>query len=622
MSDLLCSGHHTYDMLNVPTHVQDSGLLQYDVNHYGISLEVNDTSTYISGYTEILATALDAIDELVFELNSVQEVDSIFLNEQKINSYTHANNLIKIAPGVNLMKDNQFKARVHYHGAGGQNGFYSGISNRKDGEWGSSVTYTLSEPFRASDWFVCKQVLNDKADSADIYISVAQNLKAGSNGILMSIDSLSGTMHRYHWRSRYPIAYYLLSFSVSKYRDYSFYAKASSLQDSLLIQNYIYDVPGYLEQNKERIDKTGEMIGLFSNIFIPYPFQKEKYGHCLAPLGGGMEHQTMTSLSGFGFNLVAHELAHQWFGDNVTCASWQDIWINEGFASYGEYLALETLKSRTEADLWMRQAHDWAFKEPAGSVYIPVEDADKVYRIFSNSLSYKKGAALIHMIRYEIGDDRMFFKIMANFQNLFADSVATGQDFLDVLNESSELNFDGFFEQWYYGQGFPQFQFFWWQTNDSLMIDIRQSGSSQETPFFKIPIDISLQFEDGRDSVVRIICDNPEMMINIPINRPVINLVPDPENWILDKSQVTRKVVPNGYFSVNPNPFGDNLNIVFHTGIGNRDIILSDLSGKVLEKHFSQEAKFILNTQGLRQGLYLLQVLEGDESYTTRIVRQ
>lgn len=622
VSDPDCSGQHAYNVLNVPTHVQDSALLSYDVSHYEISLDVNDTNTYISGYTGILARALEPVDELVFELSSVLQVDSIFLDGQKITSFNHEKDLVKFVPIVSLKKDVLFKARVHYHGASGQNSFFSGISNRTDGQWGSRVTFTLSEPFRALDWFVCKQVLNDKADSADIYITVAENLKAGSNGLLAGIDSLSAEMVRYHWRSRYPIAYYLLSLSVSKYRDYSFYTKTASLEDSILIQNYIYDVPGYFEENKEKIDATADMIRLFSNLFSAYPFPKEKYGHCLAPVGGGMEHQTMTTLSSFRFNLVSHELAHQWFGDNVTCASWQDIWINEGFASYSEYLALESLKSPSEADFWMGQAHDWAFKEPEGSVYIPLEDAGEGYRIFSTALSYKKGAALLHMIRYELQDDSTFFKTLANFQDQFADSVATGQDFLNVLNETSGSDFDRFFEQWYYGQGFPQFQFSWWQTADSVIIDIRQYGSSDKTPFFLTSFDLGLQLENGRDSIIRITCDQPEMRVSIRIDRPVINLVPDPENWILDQSQVTRKVISNGYFSVNPNPFGENLNIVFRAGSGNREIVLSDLSGKVIVKQFSKEAVVTLNTRNLRQGLYLLNVKEGNESYTTRVVRQ
>ncbi len=616
-----CSGPLSYEMLNVHTHVADSGLLMYDIHYYGINLEVSDTSTYLSGYTDILATALGATDELVFELNDQLQVDSVFIGGLKTDLYTHENSLIRIAAQLPLQKDERFMLRVCYKGAAGQTGFFSGISNRTDVEWGNRVTYTLSEPFRALDWFVCKQVLDDKADSADINITVDQGLMAGSNGVLAGIDSLPGNKLRYRWRSRYPIAYYLLSLSVSKYQDYSLYAKLDSRTDSILIQNFIYNEETYLEQHKEQIDATADLIRFYSGIFSEYPFLREKYGHSLAPMGGGMEHQTMTTLSSFSFTLVAHELTHQWYGNNVTCASWQDIWVHEGFASYGEYLALEELKSPEEARAWMDQAHEWAMSDPVGSVYIPEKDAEDAARIFSRALSYKKGASLLHMIRYELGDDSIFFETLSRFQVRFADSVATGRDFLDVLNETSGSNFDWFFDQWYYGQGFPMFEFTWWQTGDSVIIEILQSPSSENTPFFKTRLDLALQIEQGGDTLIGIICDRPYMRVGVRSDRLVSGLVPDPDNWVLDRSQVLKKIISNGYFTVGPNPFGDELNIVFQSGIAKREIQLCDISGKVLEKHSSRSGTFTLDTHYLRQGLYLLQVKEGNESYTTKVIR-
>ncbi len=620
--DWPCSRHSMFPMNDVPTHVRDSSLLLYDVNHYGISLEVNDTSTFISGYTDILATALGQMEELVFELSSSYQVDSVFQDGERLESFTHLADLVRITPRVPPVIGEKFTVRVYYHGEGGQNGFFAGISNRTDLAWGQRVTYTLSEPFLSLDWFVCKQVLPDKADSADVFLTVGDSLMAGSNGILAGVDSLPGGKLRYHWKTRYPVAYYLLSLAVSRYREYSFYADSEFLPDSLLIQNYIYDDPQYLEQNRDGIDATAALIDLYSRLFVPYPFFREKYGHCLAPIGGGMEHQTMTTLNGFSFTLVAHELTHQWFGDNVTCASWQDIWIHEGFASYGEYLALEALVSPEAAREWMGRAHEMALTEPEGSVYIPEEDAGDEYRIFSAALSYKKGAALLHMIRYELGNDSLFFRTLSEFQLRYADSVATGRDFMEVLNEISGSDFGWFFDQWYFGQGFPEFLFTWWQSADSLVVEIIQSGSSPGTPFFRTGLDLELQFESGGDTLVRIRCDSPLMTIRIPMEIPVAKLVPDPGNWVLQRSEVIRKIVSAGYLKVSPNPFGEELNIRFLAGAGDREIILSDLNGRILERHFSSSGSYTLHTGELVQGLYFLKVNEGKETYTTRVVRQ
>ena len=617
-----CSGHHVFGISNVPTHVSDSALLDYDVLFYGIDLEVNDTSTFVKGSTHILVSAVEEMDEVVFELSISMTVDSIFIDGKKVPAYSHGKDLVRITPEVSLEAGKQFSTRIFYHGTGGQYGFFSGISNRYDSFWGKNVTYTLSEPFHAMDWFACKQVLTDKADSAYIYLTVADHLKAGSNGLLTAVDSLPGNLVRYKWETRYPIAFYLLSLSVSEYIDYSYYLHPEQSPDSFLFQNYIYDTAAYLLQNKDDIDATGDMIELYSWIFGNYPFWREKYGHCVAPMGGGMEHQTMTTLVNFGFNLVAHELAHQWFGDNVTCASWQDIWINEGFASYAEYLALEQLVSKREADYWMETAHDRVYTEPEGSVYVPEEDAADEFRIFSYALSYKKGAALLHMIRYELDDDSVFYETLENFQVQFADSVATGDDFLAVLNETSGMTFDWFFDQWYYGQGYPEFNFVWWQTTDSLFIVADQKGSSPATPFFRTSLDIGLILEDGQNNSLRIDYDSPSKTIQIPMKQRVLDVIPDPTNWIVDISQVVHRFVTNAYFSVNPNPFTDRLNVVFNTGAAERDIILTDINGRLVDRVNSHSWTVSIPTHDLAPGVYLLRVLAGKDEYSAKVVRQ
>ena len=160
------------------------------------------------------------------------------------------------------------------------------------------------------------------------------------------------------------------------------------------------------------------MITSFSRLLMDYPFSEEKYGHAMAPMGGGMEHQTMTTLQDFGFFLVAHELAHQWFGDHITCGNWQDIWINEGFASYMEYVAAQELLGQEAADGWMTNAMSVAKSRTRGSVFVPEEGVEDEYRLFDYALSYKKGAILLHMIRYELDDDDLFFGALRQYLGL------------------------------------------------------------------------------------------------------------------------------------------------------------------------------------------------------------
>jgi hypothetical protein len=226
------------------------------------------------------------------------------------------------------------------------------------------------------------------------------------------------------------------------------------------------------------------------------------------------------------------------------------------------------------------------------------------------------------MIRYEMGDDSLFFQTLINFQERFADSVATGDDFLAVLNETSGITFDGFFDQWYYGQGFPEFNFAWWQTTDSLYIVAEQKGSSLATPFFRTTMDIGLIFEDGQNSSLQIDYDTPTKTIGIPMKQKVQDVVPDPENWIIDISHVVHRYTTNAYFTVNPNPFDDQLKIVFNTGAAKRDIILSDIHGRPVNRVSSYGWTVNIPAGDLAPGVYLLRVLAGKDEYSAKVVKQ
>ena len=609
--------------MNADTYVADPALLNYDVIFYYIDLEANDASTYIKGFTEMQAVVVSGnLSEIVVELSAVFSIDSILIEGSRTDSFAKAGDIIRINPDETFQKNDHFTSRVYYHGSGGNNTFFSGISNQIDHEWNQPVTYTLSEPFHASDWFACKQVLTDKADSAYIFITTDTSLMAGSNGLLSTVTELPEGRHRFEWKTNYPIAFYLLSMCVSDYQDYSGYAFPEKGQDKILIQNYIYDTSGFLAENKEDIDMTADLIELYSELFSMYPFKKEKYGHCYAPMGGGMEHQTMTTLSSFNFGLVAHELGHMWFGDNVTCATWQDIWINEGFASYTEYLALQFLVSYEEAQSWMVNAHDRARNEPDGSIYIPEEDATEVWRIFSGSLSYKKGASIIHMLRYELDNDSVFFDVLRNFQKAYKDSVATGMDFLQVLEETSGMEFDWFFDQWYFGKGFAKYSFTWWQNKDSLNISSIQTGSSDDTPFFRTHMDFLVTFVDGTDSLIRLEQTENEHLFQVSVPNFVFNVIADPENWILESSSIIKKPVAGGTFSVGPNPFTEEIIIEFNYTNFNRDITISDMTGKVVGKFETSNQLVSVPVHNLTRGVYIISVKEGGKISSTKIIKE
>ena len=321
----------------------------YDIHFVNLDLNISDQSTFISGNATILAEIIEPLDTLLFDFCNFMTLDSIFINDKKV-SAIHKNDVIEYIFETPLNNNEEFIAQIYYHGTPYQYG--GGVTNDYDSQYGKNVTWTLSESFHAMEWWHCKQVLSDKIDSTHIFLTCDDDCMAGSNGLLTNVVDLPNNKKRFEWKSNYPINYYLISFAVAEYQDYSVYANPEGAEP-ILVQNFVYDNSYYLSENKEEIDNTIDLIEVFSDKFGLYPFADEKYGHCLTTLGGGMEHQTMTTLGSFGFGLVAHELGHMWFGDYVTCASWQDIWINEGFASYTEYVAAENLLSKEDASGWM-----------------------------------------------------------------------------------------------------------------------------------------------------------------------------------------------------------------------------------------------------------------------------
>lgn len=592
----------------------------YDVKFYKLDLEASDSTTYLSGSVTVLVEVLKTpFNEIVLELSDNMTIDSILVDDI-IADFVHQNDEIVISTDAAYETNSLVNIQIFYSGSGRNLAKYSGIYNQYSFQLNRYVTYTLSEPFYSKEWFPCKQVLTDKADSVFIFITTDSTLMAGSNGLLASVTNMPGNKVRYEWKSFYPVAYYLISLSVADYYDYSFYTGNNGSDDSVLVQNYIYNKQEYINNNIEDINKTGDLINLFSELFGPYPFAKEKYGHCVVPMGGGMEHQTMTSLGNFSFGLVAHELAHQWFGNNVTCGSWHDIWINEGFASYSEYLANQYLLSQDNADIWMLNAHDIVYMEATGSIYVPDELMDDPARIFNNRLSYKKGAAIIHMIRQELDNDSLFFGILQEFQSLFKDSVALGMDFKDLLEQRSGIDFTDFFNQWYFGEGYPELNVSWEYSDDTLSISSFQTTSSKVTPLFNTLTEYKIVLPKGDTSVfLRQKSNLDQYKLYMPLKVKSVRV--DPENWLLMKINLQNIFNIDEKYSVYPNPGKDKILIHFNDPDTKYEIYVTDMLGKIVDNFESTRQVYEYYLDALPKGLYFLLIKAEDKLYSSKFVK-
>ena len=508
---------------------------RYNVHYYELDLAMTNLNTSVSGTAEIHATANENLDSALFELFPTFTISEIRVNGTPI-TYSRVNSAIKVP--VNTNAGNAFIIAVDYSGTpptaatnplGG-----SGMTNATSPSWGNRVTWSLSESFAAYEWWPCKQSLSDKADSSAVKLTVPNNCKGGSNGILENVVPLGNGTTRYEWKNRHMINYYLISVAVAKYIEYNIYANPVGATAPILIQNYIYDNPATLPNFQADIDETVDFMVLFSDLFGLYPFADEKYGHCMAPLSGGMEHQTMTTQGFFEKSLTAHELGHQWFGNNVTCASWTDIWVNEGFASYSEYLMKEALYPAERAQ-HLTDIHANIMSQPNGAVW--VLDSLNESRIFDGRLTYDKGGAIIHTFRFMINDDSLFFAALKNFQTNFKDSVAFGTDVKAELEAASGLDFTEAFDQWYFGEGYPTYSTRWNSVGSDLLLEITHTTSvSSITPTFTNPLEIKFARSGLADTTIRFDISSNLNQFFVPAIGTVTNISAiDPSNWIINK---------------------------------------------------------------------------------------
>jgi aminopeptidase N len=344
------------------------------------------------------------------------------------------------------------------------------------------------------------------------------------------------------------------------------------------------------------------------------PYANEKYGHCMAPLSGGMEHQTMTTQGFFTPWLTAHELGHQWWGDYLTCGSWCDIWVNEGFASYSEYLMLENLYPANDAANDMIDRHDNIMSQNGGSVW--VLDSLNESRIFSGRLTYDKGAAILHTFRYILNDDVAFFDALHNLQADFADSTLIGLDVKEALETTSGLNLDDAFQEWYFGEGFPTYSARWNKIGGDLILEISHTTSSS-TPTFTNPIDVRFSKTFGPDTTLRLdINSNLEQFTFYNMGN-INNLVSiDPDNYIINDigtivkdvtftNSIEQLETQNDY-AISPNP--SNGNYIVETGmIGSHSFQIHDTKGRLIQEgSFSNSLSIDLTAE--LSGNYILRL--------------
>lgn len=465
--------------------IENGSYNQWDLTYNRLELTIDPTKWYISGKVLFTFTSLaDKLNTITIDLHDSLTVQSITSGSQSL-TWTHEDGYVTFNLPKELNKNEIGSFTVSYEGKPTPSGFGSFIQEMHDT---IPVIFTLSEPTGAKEWWPCKESLSDKIDSIDVLVETPSQYRSASNGLLIS-DVVANGKRICHWKHRHPIANYLIFFSSTQYEIYSDWA---TLEDGKKVEilNYVY--PESLEDAKTNTPTTKEFMKFYSQKFIDYPFSDEKYGHAQFGWNGGMEHQTMTSVGVFYPYILAHELAHQWFGDYITCADWHEIWLNEGFATYLEGMVLYE-SDTTLWKSWKQNKLTSITSLPGGSVY--VDDITSVDRLFDGRLSYQKGAYVLHLLRGQIGDDA-FFKGMQNYLTdpRSINGFASTDLFRENMEKAADTTLTEFFTDWIWGEGYPVYDFEWSYSDQQIIINVYQQPSVSTGPFFemKLPVTITI----------------------------------------------------------------------------------------------------------------------------------
>ena len=533
-----------------------------DVGYYFLNLKINPGQRFLEGEVQInLLTKEDNLSSFFLDLNNSFKVDSVIVNGALVD-YLHESNQLKISLSQSVPTGTLLETMVYYRGVPVQGGDNFSIEFTMHN--GQPVIWTLSEPYDAPTWFPCVDNQADKADSVDIWVTLPSYFTVASQGLLQEIQQHADGTNTAKWKSRYPIAHYLISIAASNYQKEERYFHYSE-NDSMLVADYLYPETRANPALAPLLDRTVEMLQLFSDKYGLYPFINEKYGHAMFGFGGGMEHQTISSMGGFSFGLIAHELAHQWFGDHVTCKTWRDIWVNEGFAEFSALYAGEVFigKDKYERDIasYMQNA-----KVVEGTVAI--EDPSSVDAIFDFRKTYVKGSLILHMLRGVLGDD-VFFQVLKEYQTTeFAFGAVSIEDFQLVAERVSGQSLQWFFDEWLFGEGYPQYTFGWAETGEkSLTIQVNNTGTSSKTPYFTMPVELLVNYNDGSSELLKVFVDSDQLMLNVDLAKKGVSSVEfDPNNLILKDLSLLAGIdilgLPaSGQLKVFPNPVNELLQV-------------------------------------------------------------
>ncbi len=591
--------------------------LNYDITYHKLEFTINPTVKFVTGKITTTYTALSNMNSITFDFANQLTVSSIKKGTTNLTFVEDANNQLIVTLPATQVAGTSATIEISYSGVPPANGFDSFVQSTHSG---SPIIWTLSEPFGARDWWPCKQDLNDKIDSIDVYITAPSQYVSVSNGVETSAPVISGGNKTTHFHHGYPIPAYLIAIAVTNYQVFS--QTAGTEPNTFPIVNYIY--PENYTTAVPQLNETLAIMDLYETLFEPYPFRNEKYGHAQFSWGGGMEHTTVSFMQNFSRQLIAHELGHQWFGNKVTCGTWNDIWLNEGFATYMATLVIENFDG---LDAFVTEKSDMIaniVSSPNGNLYLTDAQATNVNRIFSGRLSYDKGAMVLEMLRFKLGDAAFFLAL----QNYLADpnlayKYAVTSNLQSHLEAVYGQSLTEFFNDWIYNQGYPTYTITAqnWGAGQARFV-VNQTQSDASVSFFEMPVPVRIYGANGEQAdLILNNSTNGEVLITaVPF--PITSVVFDPEKHLISRNSTS--TLGNQDFDLGnaialyPNPSSDEVHIQMPSIVGIEKVIIYNNLGQKVMEHSTTD----FSVSSLASGVHYIDIQTTEGTFHKKFIKK
>lgn len=517
-----------------PFSLQESRDLEsYDVLYYDLDMTLFSDDDFHTGTVRMdLASLENDLTSLTLHAGTNLSITSVSDGSDPL-TFQHTGELVEVTLNTPLNTGDTMSCLIEFTATHNGDGIMSTQEYNVQTEETIQVDAVQAEPFDARNWWPCKDDTRDKADSVRVRVMTDVDNMVVGNGVLESdTDNGDGT-RTFQWFERWPIVTYLVAIAVAPFNHYETVWEYDDVQ--LPMHDWSW---GFDEEFQQEATEFGmDALTVLSNLYGLYPFHDEKYGHAQYQWGGAMEHQTCSYFSTWGYQgiVIVHELSHQWFGDKVTCRTFHDIWLNEGWATYSEALYVEATQGEEAMHEYMQGEQYWG----DGTIYVEDPEHDV---IFHGGLSYSKASWVVHMLRHIMGEDAFWSAV----HNYLGDDdrenyrTATTANFQAFMEDASGLDLDYFFQQWIYGAWYPEYlyQYNVESNGDSSIVTLNVLQEQYPAhQAFAMPVDVRVSLLGGQDSTVVVWNDDFAQSFELTLPAGVSGLELDPDEWILRQAE-------------------------------------------------------------------------------------